>query len=483
MQPRGHLSRIIKITLPFLAAIFLSITPYANAVVNGLRVARMASEYQQPQRMAANLRQVVAREPWRCELWEQIGKAELQTANWDKAESAFLQAKQATCLSAEGLYQLGEVYAFQNDSQAAEQTWFLLLRKDESFAPELKSRAYERIVELRRIQGDFQGAAVILEEWRAFEPANPKVSFLLGVYLSVMDPDRALPFLLQASSADSTYTVVVRKIRRGIGQAREGEDLGYSWLMIGRALGSAGYWDLAREAFQHSVQASPEYAEAWAFLAEANFQTGRDGQPQFDRALTFDPNSVVVKALLGIHFRQLKNYDLALEYLQAVALEEPDEPMWQVELANTWAFKGDLVAALASFQKAVEIAPKDSQYWRYLALFSVEYNVDVRYVGLPAARQAVILAPLDPDALDVMGWTMVNLADYASAERYLLQSIGKDAHNPRILLHLGQLYIQKQEYQKGYPYLQQAALLSGDDSIGLVARRLLLRVYHEGAGK
>ena len=125
--------------------------------------------------------------------------------------------------------------------------------------------------------------------------------------------------------------------------------------------------------------------------------------------------------------------------------------MWQVELGSSLAEQGDLSAAFGHYQKAVEIAPGISQYWQYLALFSVQYNYDVPAVGLPAARQAVILAPEDPTALDTMGWTLLALEDYASAERFLQQALERDPGYPLALLHLGQLYLQWQEKDNALP--------------------------------
>ncbi|MBE0699337.1 MAG: tetratricopeptide repeat protein, partial [Anaerolineaceae bacterium] len=191
--------------------------------------------------------------------------------------------------------------------------------------------------------------------------------------------------------------------------------------------------------------------------------------------------SAVVRALLALNFRRQGKYDLALENLETVAVLEPDEPMWEVDLGNTWAEKGDLLVALVHFQKATTLDPQNSLYWQYLARFAVDYSVNVSSIGLPAARQAVVLAPNDPAALDVMGWTMVSLSDYATAERFLQQAVNRDATYPLALLHLGQLYLQEQNLDRAYSYLKRASLLAGDDTTGMVAKRLLLRYFSEGS--
>jgi tetratricopeptide (TPR) repeat protein len=78
-----------------------------------------------------------------------------------------------------------------------------------------------------------------------------------------------------------------------------------------------------------------------------------------------------------------------------------------------------------------------------------------------------------------MGWLMVSLGDYASAERFLQQAIEKDASFSLSLLHLGQLYLQEQQLERAYPYIKRASILSGQDAIGQIAKRLLLRYYGE----
>jgi Flp pilus assembly protein TadD len=82
-----------------------------------------------------------------------------------------------------------------------------------------------------------------------------------------------------------------------------------------------------------------------------------------------------------------------------------------------------LVAALAAYQRAVELAPGDAAYLVRLAIFCAENGVYVEEAGLPAAQQAVMLAPNDPLALDALGMSYFATRRYASAEQALTQAI------------------------------------------------------------
>jgi tetratricopeptide (TPR) repeat protein len=128
----------------------------------------------------------------------------------------------------------------------------------------------------------------------------------------------------------------------------------------------------------------------------------------------------------------------------------------------------------------VNLEPNNAFAWRTLARFSIDYNSDIRGLGLPAARQALLLVPEDPAALDLLGLAFFQLGDTISAERFLQRAIEKDATFAEAYLHLGQLYIQQQESLLARDYLRQALVLAQEKPVGEMARRLLQQYFQEG---
>jgi tetratricopeptide (TPR) repeat protein len=202
--------------------------------------------------------------------------------------------------------------------------------------------------------------------------------------------------------------------------------------------------------------------------------------PELNRAREISPESTVVNALYSLSLRRQGKYQEALAHLTVIAGQEAQEPLWLVEIGNTLVEQGDLIGAREYYEKAVALAPNSGQYWQALARFSVQYNVDARGLGLPAARQAVILAPNDPAALDVMGWTLVNLGDSKTGERFLQQALEREASYPLASLHLAQIYLQRRESADAYFYLKLAAEQDRDNSTAETARRLLKQYFGEG---
>jgi tetratricopeptide (TPR) repeat protein len=242
-------------------------------------------------------------------------------------------------------------------------------------------------------------------------------------------------------------------------------------------LASLDEWALAEEAFRRAVEANPGYAEAWAFLGEAQGHQDKDSLPALEKALVLNPDSVSANTFLSLYWQRRERFDLALVYLYTAARLDPQNPALQTEIGNSLAALGELETALEHYQKAVELAPRDPQYWRSLANFSIRYEVDVRDTGLPAARQAVILDPEEPASLDAMGQILTLLGDPASAERFLTRALQADPGYAPARVHLGLVYILRGERDLARVQFDLARSLAPIDSAEAEHARRLLEIY------
>ena len=475
MQLGERFTIYLKILLPVLALLLLNIAPLPGRYTSGLREARQAQMDGQHQLAAAHLRSALDAQPERSELWEQIGLQELAAGRDAEAQQALLSAQAAGKLSGQGRLALGDLAALRGDVPSALSIWQALLIEDGPSA-----QLYQRLAQHLEAQREDPALVEVLRAWHDLDPSDAQVSYALGLNLTVQAPSDALKLLLAAARGDPRLEQSVQVLRRGINQAAAADDAGYGWVMIGRALGRLDEWWLARRAFEQAVAAVPEYAEAWAFLGEARFQTGENGEPELEMAHRFNRRSPLVQAITALYWRRQGRLEEALRYLEEVARQEPAEIMWQIELGHTLVEMGDLPAAEERYQQAVHLAPNNSLAWQALARFSIEYNTDIRNLGLPAARQALFLAPEDPAALDLMGLAFFNLEDAVSAERFLQRAIEKDATFAEAYLHLGQLYMQQQDSLRARDYLRQALALAQEKPVGIMARRLLQHYFQEG---
>jgi tetratricopeptide (TPR) repeat protein len=475
MQPGKRTSLLFKIALPILFLWLLKVAPLPHQFSVSMREARQAQADGYHQLAAARMRLALSVNPQRSELWEQIGREEMAAGREPQALQALRAAQSAGALSAQGALLLGDLFARQGDTQSALATWQAQQAKSGPSA-----ELYQRQAQLLEVQDDEAALVAVYRGWHELEPSNARVSYALGLRLAVQSPQEALQLLMEAARLDASLDERVQVLRRGINQASTAENSGYGWVMVGRALARLEEWTLARRAFEQATQASPEYAEAWAFLAEARYQTGESGEAALVTAHTLNHHSPLVQAVTAIHWRRQGRMEEALSYLQEVARQEPSEFTWQIELGNLLAETGDLEAALQSYRQATRLAPNNILPWLALARFSLLYNYDLRNVGLVAARQALVIAPDRPEGLDMMGLVLLYLDDISSAERFLQRAIEQDTTYADAYLHLGQLYLQQQDHSQAQIHLRQALQYGQDRPAGSIAQRLLQQYFSEG---
>jgi Flp pilus assembly protein TadD len=175
---------------------------------------------------------------------------------------------------------------------------------------------------------------------------------------------------------------------------------------------------------------------------------------------------------MSLYWQRQFDEQSALEYLEKAARIEPGNPIIQAELGRVTAGLGDLAAAEDYYEQAVAMAPSDPTFWRLLAEFSLDHQVQIRQIALPAARNAVLLAPQDSFSNALMGRTLLALGDGLNAQRFLRRAITLDTKNPSAHLHLGMAYLKQGDYSLAQQEFATAERLAPDTSITHQINRL-----------
>lgn len=436
-----------------------------------LQQARLAQARNQPAEAAAALQRVVNKQPWRVDLYEQIGSLELQAGNVEAALAAFEKVKQQSGLSVSGLLRLADLYTENGQYELAKNA--VLYTVDSG---QLPAADYEKALELIGKVGKAEDRLAVLSAWLIADPRNARVQYLNGVALAIGQPAQAVLLLEQAAAAKE-YRSPSAVILDALDAASQEESAAMRALQIGRALVSLHEWHDAEAAFEQVVEVQPELAEGWAFLAVVRQSLGKPAEEEMQRALALSPDSTTVQALAALYWRRQGQSEVGIVYLHAAAAREPEVAYWQIELGHALCDLNNLQDALPHFIRATEVEPKNAQSWIELARFSLNYDIEPATVGLPAARQAVMLAPKDAAALDVMGALLFTQGDLASAERFLQQSLQLDTANADANLHMGQVLLAGGDLQSARPYLDQAVRLSPETAVSKLAERLIQQHY------
>lgn len=473
---RSYLFRILIL----LAVTGLIIAPPA---VTGYGELRQAESVNDPLKKAYHYERAARLLPWRDDLWGLAGEALYSSGNSSESIPFLDRARQTGSLSAFGWDILGHSYWISGDRDLALSIWEGGLERYPHYY-----EFYSRLGMAYREKGEFAAERYAIENWLTQERVSGVSSdylgtssaafhYRLGQLLSGSDPERALEEFLLASSLDPEFGPAVETMRTTINMASLEADQSGKLVITGRGLGLVGEWELAMSAFREAVVADDQNAEAWAWLAEAEQQLGRDGRAELDRALSLERTSPVVRSLRGLYWSRLGRGDQALAEFLLAAEYDPDNPTWQISIGEAYALRGDLQAALRAYFHATEMDPADADLWRLLAAFSTRYNMQVADVGLPAAERAVELSGEGTQALDILGWALALLERYEEAREPLEQALEQDPGYAPAHLHLGILKTQTNDWEAAHAHLQEARDLDPGGPVGQQAQLLLNQYF------
>jgi tetratricopeptide (TPR) repeat protein len=439
----------------------LVLAVFAPLIISGYSELKKATTSNSYVEVAEHYRNAAQRIPWRADLYELSGHAYYYAKDYVKADAVYQKAFQRHALSAEGWVAWGDVNYLNQDLQRATEIWGqALTQKNPS------DQIYSRLAEIYQSNGQFFKAAQYLQKYVPVHSEDASAHYRLGLLLTLSDPDKALSELLSASQLDPELDPAVQTLRTSLNLASLNDSASTRLVITGRGLGLVNEWDLARAAFEEAVKMDEKNAEAWAWLGEADQHISLPdrGTAELERALNLNPNSSTVRGLRGLYFQRAGNFRQALTEFQAAAALEPKNPTWFVSLGETYSKLGDLIQAMSSYQRATSLAPEDASYWRLLAIFCGQNNVNVKDVGVPAAQKAVVLAKEDTASLDVLGWLLLMDARYEEAERILTHALELDSQNASAHLHLGILYLQTNNRASAYDHLVKARDLGNTDA-------------------
>lgn len=463
----------------FLLGVILMIWPAARSLWQVHRVESIPSASQDAAQAAQMLAQAAVHLPWRKDLWERAGRLAYQGGDIQSAVRHFQRAAKLEVLSPQGYLILGEALKQMGDLPAAITAWQEARDRGATTA-----ETYARLLEAYRQLGDYQAAIADLRAWIEIQPSEAALYYQLGLLLSTQEPEAALAPLTHAAELDPSYVPRAQKLVNHLRTGLLSDDLAYVLFEAGRALGALDEWELAAEAFTQAIHKRPDFADAWAFLGEARQHLQPKGEAvsalsALEKALSLEARSLTANTLMALYWQRQGQYARALDYLRTAATLYPKDPAIQAEMGRTLALQGDLEAAYEAYQKALELAPQDATYYRLLALFSLEHEYHVRQIALPAARQAAILAPNDPQSLDTLGQVLLLLGDLTSAQRFFFHALEVQPDFAAAYLHLGLVYALQGDAQGGLQAWNRVVALAPDSPLAEQARRLMESYFRQ----
>jgi tetratricopeptide (TPR) repeat protein len=418
-----------------------------------------------PGRAALEYESAARRLPWRSDLWEQAGLMSLAD---DNPAQAVEQLKKAVPLSAIGRLALGDALFRSGNVNGAVDQWEKLSAEGLGSAP-----LYNRLGHVYYELGNYDKAIEKFDIAQKLDDQDADSRYLLGLLLATRSPEFSLAPLIRAAQLDPKLDPVVQSLRHGLSVALLSTNPAEQLTGAGRSLVAAGDWKLGREAFSNAINADPKNALAWAWLGEAKQVLNQGGLAELDYASKLDPASAEIHGLRGIYWMRENQFEQARKEYQLAADIEKFNPGWQVSLGDAIARTGDVPKGMEHYQQAIDLSPKNAEYWRMLANFTVDYNYGVQEIGIPSALQARALSPDDPQNTVTLGRAYFATGDSQTAENLWLDVLDSHPEFAGVHLYLGVLYLQKGNSDDAYRHLARAKQLDPVGPYGTQAGHML----------
>jgi tetratricopeptide (TPR) repeat protein len=407
----------------------------------------------------------VSADPKDAESWERMGILDYHSGLCKQAVYEFEQASRYQQISTDSLVPYGECLVTLGELQAA----------IDLLAPRFESTKTATGLELLLAKvflrlGDLEGASHTIQVWAEWEPDDPHTLYYVGLYQALANPVEALATLQGLAARSKDYENTYRKLQTAINKGEMQESPAYRALELGRAYGNLGEWELAFYAFNSAVQQDPGYAEAHAWFAEAKQQLGEDGSAELNKALELNPNSILAQAMEAMALQRQGDAQGALDALEHIASQEPDDPQWAIALGQARAQTGDLEGALTEYLKATTLEPENVTVWQALAEFCLTHQYQLSSVGSPAANKAVLLAPDSANSLDLAGQAALSKDELDDAEGYFRAAINQDPRYAPAHLHLALVLYQLDKDDAAFQELHKAAALGNNEALSLLTQ-------------
>jgi len=469
---KSYSSLLFKMALSFMLAWQLQVSTPARPYVAAMHAAREAAELNQPGQAMLALQAALEFAPRQPGTWLQLAASSRAAGDLQTAINAYEISSRLEPLNSMHKAELADLYLLTGDTRSAS-----ALLAELAQDPHPDARIFASLVALQKQDGNMDLARATLMEWVAAYPSDASALYQLGILTSLEDPNLAITSLARAAEADSQYQSAYDTLKPVLADLDDGNPA-YRLVMAGRALGVVNEWEMAARAFQSAVEIEPDYPEALAFLSEAHFQTGSDGTELIEKALKANSDSVIANAIHAMQQRRQGNPDIALAALYRAARQEPDQGIWQLEIASTLVEMDAVAEAYPHFKQAVLLDPQNVQFWKALAGYCAATGIHLRDEGLPAARKVMLLAPDDPVSYDTMGRVLAALDDLENAVRYYQKAIKMDPALASAHLHLAQVYLNQGKPQLALKYLALAQSYAFQDPETLqTATRLMERYF------
>ena len=396
-----------------------------------------------------------------AELAFDIDNIDTAGAHLDALDTQNLQGHEAYCLLQRVKIRAGEFTGLDDAWQG------LIIDCPEAIS-EIELLALDRLA-----SNDLDETLLILEALAKTNSLNADTEETYAYARAALAPVDSLPLLhVLARRADQTPLLAIDLILAIESSSGEPSPT-FTLAQVGQTFARHGRWKLAISSLEHALEMDPDFHEARAYLGLSKDQSGQNGLDDLLAAADALPEQPLPHILLALHWLNAGEEEQARDALTIATQLDPLNPAIVAQLGEVYTGLGDLATASIAYRRAADIDPKNPAFWLLLARFSNQYEVEIRSLALPAARNAVALSMNEAAPLAELAYTHLLLGNNILAERLLWRAITLDPYNAQIQFYLGLLFDAQGNRSGAWAAMQIASSLNTPDRYQALAKRWL----------
>ncbi len=459
---------LLRAALVLAAVALLGAQPVVVQIAQAWQAALTATAAQAYPAAADALADVAARLPYWGQAQHRAGLAAISAERFDSAINYLKAAAALDGWTATRHTALGDAYFGNGDTPSALAEWELALTAQPD-----DDALLVRLANNYEAEGRYAEAVAALNALTRVRPDDPTVFYRLAVLSAATAPDEAAARLTLVAEKSPELAGSVQLLLDAIAAGQATGTPEVTFAKVGYAFEQLGEWPLAEVALARAVNINPSYADAYVYLGLAQDMQGKDGLAAYEQAVSLAPASAVAQFFFGLHYRRTGDSQSALTYLLAAQQLDAANPAIAAEVGGAYAAVGDLALAETWMTTAVTLDEHDGRWWLLLARFYIDNDYRVADYGLPAARQAVALAPNNAQAIDTLGFALVLTGDLSNGQKLLEQALALAPQSASVYYHLGLLHSRQGQFVDAALMLDQALKLDPDGYYGGLALQAL----------
>ena len=312
-----------------------------------------------------------------------------------------------------------------------------------------------------------------LEVLHRASPGDQRLEKAFAELLSIYESDRAIDHLRALSNQNADESALERELLRAIRSSEQEGSPAYTLAQVGQVFARFQEWQLARLAFEQAISMDPGYAEALAYLGLSKLQSGEEGFEELYTALEIKDDNPRTYIFLAMQHQILGEVEAAREALDNAARLDPENPAIAAQLGSVYAEIGDFSAATQAYLVATDLAPDDARFWLLLADYSLQHDLDLRGIGLPAARNAISVDPDDPHGYEMLSKILLELQEFTLATRSIRTTLEMEPRSAQAHYAYGLLLLAKGQKENAGAAFLAASMLDGSGKYDEIAARFL----------